>query len=54
MSDEQKLQWLEDYVTWPKVPDDIAGTDQAKHWIEGRDAAISAVMRAINETPADA
>lgn len=54
MSDEQKLQWLEDYVTWPEVPQGVAGTDQAKPWIEGRDAAIAAVMRGVNETPADA
>lgn len=35
---------LVDSVGWPTVPSHIAGTDGAKPWIEGRDAAIRAAM----------
>ncbi len=38
-------------ITWPTVPDEIAGTDAAKPWIEGRDAAVAAFSRALNEMP---
>lgn len=32
---------------WPTVPNEIAGTDASRPWIEGRDAAVCAFIRAL-------
>lgn len=36
---------------WPTVPNEIAGTEGSTRWIEGRDAAVRAFIRALNELP---
>ena len=38
-----------DAIDWPTVPASIAGTDQAKPWIEGRDAAARAFYAALQQ-----